>query len=113
MSNALKPERQKQVLHMLAEGNSIRSAERLTGVHRDTICRLVVRFGQRCKALMENRLRRLTLQHIEIDEIWTFVQKKQARLTTEERRERHDLGDVYLWTCLDQKTKLVASFLVG
>ena len=42
-----------------------------------------------------------------------FVQKKQARLTAEEKAERHDLGDVYLWTCLDKKTKLVASFLVG
>ncbi len=113
MRNILKPERQKQVLHMLAEGNSIRSAERLTGVHRDTICRLVVRFGQRCKAFLDNRLRGLTLRHIEIDEIWTFVQKKQARLTVEERRDCHDMGDVYLWTCLDQRTKLVASFLVG
>ncbi|MCL4193766.1 MAG: IS1 family transposase [Thermoguttaceae bacterium] len=25
----------------------------------------------------------------------------------------HDMGDVYLWTCLDKETKLVAAFLVG
>jgi hypothetical protein len=30
-------ERQKMILHALLEGNSIRSTERLTGVHRDTI----------------------------------------------------------------------------
>ena len=81
MCNVLKPERQKQVLHMLLEGNSIRSTERVTGVHRDTICRLLVRFGQACKAFMDSQLRNLTLDHVEVDEIWTFVAKKQARLT--------------------------------
>ncbi len=113
MCNVLKPERQKRVLHMLAEGNSIRSAERLTGVHRDTICRLVVRFGQCCKRLMDAQLRNLTLRHVEVDEIWTFVGKKQGRLTPNEKAECYDLGDVYLWTCLDKYTKLVASFMVG
>jgi IS1 family transposase len=62
---------------------------------------------------MDRQLRDLTLQHVEIDEIWTFVAKKQARLTPEEKAERHDIGDVYLWTALDKYTKLVPSFLVG
>jgi IS1 family transposase len=113
MCNVLKPECQKRVLHLLAEGNSIRSAERLTKVHRDTICRLVVRFGNGCKRLMDSHLRNLTLQHVEVDEIWTFVAKKQARLSPEEKAVCFDVGDVYLWTCLDKYTKLVASFLVG
>ena len=45
MANVLKLERQKMILHTLLEGNSVRSTERLTGVHRDTICRLLVGFG--------------------------------------------------------------------
>jgi IS1 family transposase len=113
MCNVLKPERQQQVLHMLLEGNSIRSTERVTGVHRDTICRLLVRFGKACKSFMDKRLRGLTLDHIEVDEIWTFVAKKQGRLTPEEKAECHDIGDVYLWTALDKETKLVATYLVG
>jgi transposase-like protein len=78
MCNLLKPERQKKVLHMLVEGSSIRSTERLTGVHRDTICRLLVRFGQGCRQLLDNQLQGLTLQHLELDEMWTFVLKKQV-----------------------------------
>ena len=113
MCNVLKPERQKRVLHLLAEGNSIRSAERLTGIHRDTICRLVVRFGRGCKRLLDAQLRGLTLRHVEIDEIWTFVGKKQGRLTPVEKVECYDIGDVYPWTCLDKYTKLVATFVVG
>jgi len=73
----------------------------------------MVRFGKACKTYMDAQLRGLTLNHIEVDEIWTFVQKKQARLRLEEKAERHDIGEVYLWTCLDQQTKLVASYLVG
>ncbi len=30
-----------------------------------------------------------------------------------EREERHDQGDIYLWTCIDKKTKLLPSFLIG
>jgi hypothetical protein len=113
MANVLKLERQKQILHTLLEGNSIRSTERLTGVHRDTICRLLVNFGGKCKEYMDSILRGLTLKHFEVDEIWTFVRKKQGRLHVEEKAERFDIGDIYLWTCLDNETKLVASFIVG
>lgn len=113
MCNRLKPERQKRVLHMLAEGSSIRSAERLTGVHRDTICRLTVQFGKGCQRLMEECFQGLQLRHLELDEVWTFVLKKQGRLTVEERRERADVGDMYLWTALDKYTKLVPAYLVG
>ena len=45
MANVLKREKQLQVLHLLVEGSSIRACERVTGVHRDTICRLIVKFG--------------------------------------------------------------------
>lgn len=113
MANFLKVDCQKMVLHTLLEGNSIRSTERLTGVHRDTICRCLVAFGEKCKDYMDSILRGLTLRHIEVDEIWTFVYKKQGRLQVEEKAERFDIGDVYLWTCLDQDTKLVPAFVVG
>ena len=43
--NKLKAERQSAIIAALVEGNSIRSIERMTGVHRDTICRLLVRVG--------------------------------------------------------------------
>jgi IS1 family transposase len=45
--------------------------------------------------------------------MWTFVAKKQARLTMEERALRHDIGDVFLWYGVDQESKLVPAFLLG
>jgi IS1 family transposase len=41
------------------------------------------------------------------------VAKKQARLTIEERESSGSVGDIYLWTAVDQETKLVPTFAVG
>ncbi len=45
-------ENAKMILRLLVEGSSIRSAERLTGVHRDTICSLLVLFGDACRRVL-------------------------------------------------------------
>jgi transposase-like protein/IS1 family transposase len=103
----------KMVLRLLTEGSSIRSAERITGINRNTICKLTVYFGDACRKFMDARLRGLTLTHLQFDEQHTWVLKKQARLTVDEKSERHDIGEVYLWTAVDQKTKLMPSFLIG
>ena len=57
-------------VYMLAEGNSIRSIERMTGVHRDTIMRLGVRVGEACDKIMDEKMRNLPCKQIEVDEIW-------------------------------------------
>ena len=113
MANKLPRDKQIEVLHHLIEGNTLRSTARLTKVHRTTIQDLLVSFGQKCQAFMDSKLRGLTLQHLECDEIWTFVGKKQSRLTVDEKRERADIGDIFVWTALDQETKLIPSFIVG
>jgi transposase-like protein len=53
----------------LAEGSSIRSIERMTGIHRDTIMRLGVRIGQGCARLLDAKMRNLDCQSIQVDEI--------------------------------------------
>ena len=112
MSNVLAANKKLTVLHHLVEGSSIRSTERLTGVHRDTIMRLLVSAGNKCREFLDNRMRDLTLKHVEIDEIWTFVQKKQGHLT-EIEKDDIEIGDIYLWVALDQDTKLIPSFILG
>jgi transposase-like protein len=52
------------VLHHLVEGNSIRSTERLLGVHRDTIMRLLVEAGNAAGAFLDDRMRGLRLRHV-------------------------------------------------
>jgi hypothetical protein len=67
----------------------------------------------RCRGFLDERLRGLSPDHVEVDETWTFVEKKQARLTFEEKMMRHDIGDIFLWYGIDAETKLVPAFLLG
>ena len=57
-------------LRLLAEGNSIRSTERLTGIHRDTILKLLEFAGRRCKKLLEGMIVDLDVDDVQADEIW-------------------------------------------
>src|SRR5262245_52666274 len=93
------------ILHMLVEGTSIRSAERLTRVHRDTIMRLMVKSGNQCQAMLDRWMRNLTLRHLELDEIWTYVERKQARVPVTNNNQL--IGDQYLFIAIDQDTKLI------
>jgi hypothetical protein len=64
--------RRVQIINCLVEGNSIRSTERMTGTHRDTICRLLVEVGGGCVKLMDEQMRELSCRRIEVDEIWAY-----------------------------------------
>jgi len=109
--NKLDFSRRAQIIGCLVEGNSIRSTERMTGVHRDTIMRLMVRIGEGCEQIMDRTMRNLTCQRIQIDEIWCYVGKKQRHLTVEDDPSK--LGDKWTFVAIDADTKLVPSYLVG
>lgn len=111
--NRMCKEKRDTILRLLIEGNSIRSVTRLMGTNIPSVIRQLVWAGEKAQVLMKREFRNLTLSHVECDEIWTFVAKKQARLTVEERQTRFDIGDIYLWTGLDQNTKLIPMHLVG
>ena len=54
--NILKSEKQGMIIGGLVEGSSIRSIERMSGVHRDTIMRLLVRVGDTCEEIMDSAM---------------------------------------------------------
>jgi IS1 family transposase len=111
MANILPLEKQTRIIHALAEGSSILSIERMTGIHQDTIMRLGVRVGEACAAYMDDVLRELNCHHIQVDEIWGFIGKKQRNLRRGDRAK--GFGDAYTFIALDPDSKLVASHLVG
>ncbi len=111
--NTLPKEKQLAVLSALVEGNSIRSVERMTGVSQVTILRLLVRTGERCLALLEERMRGFHSRYIEADEIWCYVYKKEGQLTAEDRAFHPERGDQYVFVALDAESKLIPAFTVG
>lgn len=110
MANVLETGKKIAIIGALAEGSSIRSIERMTGVHRDTIMRLGVRVGQGCTALMDEKMRDLSCNRLEMDEIWGFIGKKDRHV-----RDGDDptMGNVWTFCAIDAETKLVPAFRVG
>ena len=96
-NNHLSKDKQIAVAAALAEGNSIRSIERMTGVHRDTIMRLGVRVGQDCARLLDEKMRGLDCNRTELDEIWGYIGKKMAHVRED---DGPTMGDV--WTLRDR-----------
>ncbi len=95
MANVLPKDKQIAVIGALAEGSSIRSIERLTGIHRDTIMRLGVKVGRGCEMLLDSKMQELGCSYLQLDEVWGFIGKKERHCSVDDRDE---LGDV--WTYL-------------
>lgn len=106
--NRLPIERRAQIIHALVEGNSIRSTERMTNVHRDTIMRLLVEVGKGCETILDEQMRDLDCRRIQVDEIWAYVQKKQRQVRRDDDRRR--VGDIWTFVALDPDTKLVPTY---
>jgi len=98
------------ILKLLVEGMNLRSIERVTGVHRDTIMRLLLLAGERSQQLMDSRMRNLNSRYLQVDEIWCYVGKKRRNVRSGDSPE---LGDQWVYVAIDAETKLVPSFRIG
>jgi IS1 family transposase len=110
MANVLKLDKQISVIAALAEGSSIRSIERITGINRNTIMNLGVRIGKGCARLLDAKMRDLTCEQLQFDELWGFIGKKERHV---QMTDDPTLGDVWTYCAIDAKTKLIPSFKVG
>jgi IS1 family transposase len=97
-------------IQLLVEGTSIRSTERITEMHRDTILRLLVLAGERCIALMDTQMRNLRCERIQSDELWGYIFKKQRNVKVDDPDE---YGNVWTFVAIDPDTKLIPCYVVG
>lgn len=100
-----------KVLSMLLEGMSVRSCERLTGMHRDTILGLMVEAGESCRRFMEAKITKVPAKVVECDEQWAFIFCK--RKTAERLGKTEECGDRYVFTAIDRDSKLLLCWHAG
>ncbi len=110
--NRLKPDKQKQVIAVLVEGNSIRSTCRITGVAKNTVIKLLRDMGAACDKYQDRVLRNLKCKHFQCDEIWSFCYAKEKNVP-EQKKNKFGYGDVWTFTAICADTKLVPSWYVG
>jgi IS1 family transposase len=109
MSNVLPMGERVRVVSALVEGTSLRATERLTGVFRQAITNLLLSVGDGCRSLLDERMRDLHCDVLELDEVWTFVGCKEA---LRDESDPPEYGDAYTWVALDARTKIVPCFCV-
>src|SRR5438046_1078484 len=107
MANILSTDKQVAAIGALAEGSSLRSIERITGIHRDTIMRLGVRVGKGCETLLDSKMQDLRCRYLHFDEVWGFTGKKEWHCRVNDDPQ---YGDVWTYCAIGSETKLVPSF---
>lgn len=99
-------------LNLLVEGNSVRATERITGVHRDTILRLLETVGKKCVWIQDKLVRGVKVGYVEADEVWSYVAMKD-RTKVVKNIENEKVGSAYTFTAIDAQTKLIVAWHLG
>jgi transposase-like protein len=72
----LSDEKIAQIIHHAAEGVGVRATSRLLNINKDTVNRVILRAGEHCEIVLSNLLRSLKLNEAQLDELWSFVKKR-------------------------------------
>src|SRR3977135_2256308 len=108
--NILPRDKQIEIIAALTEGVGIRATARLAGVNRETVGKLALQVGKGCAELHDRRMVGVRVNRIELDEVWSFVGKKQKRV---KRHEAFAKGDQYTYVALAGTQKAIISYHIG
>jgi len=78
--NRMDTKRRAAIVAALVEGVGIRSTCRMTGASKGAVTKLVADLGPACAAYMDEAFHDLPCKTLEVDEIWAYVGKNQARV---------------------------------
>jgi transposase-like protein/IS1 family transposase len=105
-------EKAELVLHLLTEGCAVRAIERITGVEKRTILRLLVQVGAGCERMLTERVKDVPVQDVQADEVWGYVRCKEGTKTRKNIQDP-DAGDAFCFIGLERHSKLVLAWHLG
>lgn len=101
-----------QIVRAFAEGNGIRGISRIFGVDKNTVLKYLERAAYQCRGVTNLFVIDLHVEEAQLDEMWSFVFKKEKNLTEDE----YILclkGDQWCWGILDARTKVLVQYEIG
>lgn len=63
------------IIRCLVEGNGTRATARICNVHRDTVTKIIRRFGTHSEQISHLFLKNYPLKECQLDEMWSFIKK--------------------------------------
>lgn len=100
-----------RIIKSLCEGVSVRATARLNNVNPHTVIDLMVLIGGRCERFMAGALRNVTVEDVQVDEVWQFIYCKQK--TANRMGFGPEVGDSYCFTAIERNTKLLLTWHFG
>jgi len=110
--NVLERSKQIEIISALCEGIGQRAVARLTGTNRKTVARLALSVGRGCAELHDRMMVGVRTSRVELDELWSFVAKKQARVQKNELAAAA-VGDQYTYMALSASHRAIISYFTG
>jgi IS1 family transposase len=110
--NILPREKQIEVIAALCDGLGVRATSRITGVNRGTVAALALKMGRGCAELHDRMMVGIRTSRLELDELWAFVGKKQARVNKNELAAAA-VGDQYTYVAMSASHRAIVSYFTG
>lgn len=101
-----------QALHMICEGNSIRSTCRITGLSKTAILKAIEVAGEKCETFLAANVRDVPVSEVQIDEAWGFCLKKESSKWPFEAH-MNEIGDAWIFIGIERTSKVVLAFELG
>ena len=112
--NKLDLHKRSQILSMMVEGMSMRSASRIADVSINTVSKLLIEAGEACAEYHDEHMVNVPAKHVQCDEIWAFCYAKDKAVKAGlKAMPQSGAGDVWTWTAIDRDTKLIIAYEVG
>lgn len=104
------PEDAAKVMHLLCEGMGVRATARFTGMTHNTVMRILETVGAKCARFLDANVRNVKAEHVQIDELFTYVYSKPKNTRREDEAER---GDFFTFLSVERDSKLLINWRVG
>ena len=65
-----------KIIRTTAEGVGVRATARILELDKDAVNRVILKAGEHCMRVLDNLLVQLGLTEIQLDELWSFIEKK-------------------------------------
>ncbi|MBW2662529.1 MAG: hypothetical protein JRD93_11200 [Deltaproteobacteria bacterium] len=81
-----------RIILAIAESNSILGTAKILSFDKDAVNRIVLKAGEHCKKILGDLIRDLYLNECQLDELWTFVKKRNLFPTKTSKKNTDDIG---------------------
>jgi len=101
-----------QIVQAFVEGNGIRGISRIFDIDKNTVLKYLQKAAYQSRYVTNQFVNNLHIEELQLDEMWSFVFKKEKNLTEDEYMSCLE-GDQWCWGAKDARTKVIVQYEIG